>query len=57
MHYFKGDIESKQITNYSLLKVFWLKKIKEDSEIKHTAQIILNSGCVYKAPLKTNHER
>jgi len=39
MQYFKGDIESKQITNYSLLKVFWLRKIK-DSEIKHTAQII-----------------
>lgn len=46
MHYFKGDSESKWITNYSLLKVFWLKKIKEDSEIKHTAQIILNSSYV-----------
>lgn len=35
MHYFKGDIESKQITHYPLLKVFWLRKIKEGSEIKH----------------------
>lgn len=57
MHSFKGDIESKQITNYSLLKVFWLRKIKEDSEVKHTAQIILNISYVSKAPFKTDHER
>lgn len=31
MNYFKGDIELKQTPNYSLLKVFWFKKIKDDS--------------------------
>lgn len=53
MNYFKGDIESNQIT-HSLIKVFWFRKIKVDSEIKHTSQIILNISYVYKAPCKEN---
>lgn len=57
MNYFKGDIELKQTPNYSLLKVFWFKEIKDDSEIKHTSQIILNVSCVYKASYKKNHEK
>lgn len=57
MRSFKGDIESKHIAKYSLLKVFQLQKIKEDSEINHTTQILLNIDYVYKAPYKTNHER
>lgn len=41
-------MESKWITKYSLLKVFWFMKIKGNSEIKHTSQIIVNTGYIYK---------
>ena len=54
MNYFKGDIESKQITNYSLLEVFWFRKIKGNSDIKHTSQIIVNISYAYRAPYFKN---
>lgn len=57
MNYFKGDIESKQITNYSLLEVFWFRKIKGNSEIKHTLQIIVNISYAYRAPYLKKHEK
>lgn len=44
----------KWITNSSLL----VQEIKEDdSDIKHTSQVILTISYVYKAPYKTNHEK
>lgn len=57
MNYFIRDIESKQITNYFLLKVFWFRKIKGNSEVKHTSQRIVNTSYVYKAPYEKNHEK
>lgn len=51
---------SKETVNQSrsLILPFWFRKIKEDdSDIKHTSQVILTISYVYKAPYKTNHEK